>query len=287
MKVSDESTIVLNDGEPVQSQVKDPVKKSVKKGKLWQGVVIGGVSGIMLGSSKTVFAGPAAVVEPISEETVELVEEVVVATADETVEAETSQSVGVATGVNDDMSFSEAFEAARAEVGPGGVFVWNGNVYSTYNEDEWNSLTDDQKEEFLDTVYDTDYIESESAGSNAQENHEASNEGGQVEVLSQEVVTTEDGNEITVTRVEIEGHYGEYYDYNNDGQAEVLVLDVDDNGTPDIAMVDDNGDGYISDSEIYEVTDSGLIAMNDPNPEDQLYDGMPDYANDADTSSFA
>ena len=35
------------------------------------------------------------------------------------------------------------------------------------------------------------------------------------------------------------------------------------------------------------MTDSGMIAMNDPNPEDALYDGMPDYTNDADTSSFA
>ncbi len=34
--------------------------------------------------------------------------------------------------VNDNMSFAEAFAAARAELGPGGVFEWNGQLYGTF-----------------------------------------------------------------------------------------------------------------------------------------------------------
>jgi len=40
--------------------------------------------------------------------------------------------------VNDEMSFSEAFGAARQELGAGGVFVWHGQYYGTFYENEMN-----------------------------------------------------------------------------------------------------------------------------------------------------
>ena len=49
--------------------------------------------------------------------------------------------VAVATKVNDDMSFADAFAAARTDVGTGGAFVWHGDVYSTYTVEEWNTLS--------------------------------------------------------------------------------------------------------------------------------------------------
>lgn len=54
----------------------------------------------------------------------------------------------VAHNVNDDMSFSEAFAAARQEVGAGGVFVWHGGVYGTYYANEWNAMTPQQQSDF-------------------------------------------------------------------------------------------------------------------------------------------
>lgn len=45
-------------------------------------------------------------------------------------------NISVATGVNDEMSFNEAFAAARSEVGAGGAFEWRGNVYGTYYAEE-------------------------------------------------------------------------------------------------------------------------------------------------------
>ena len=38
--------------------------------------------------------------------------------------------------VTNEMSFSEAFEAARTELGAGGVFEWNGQLYGTFYENE-------------------------------------------------------------------------------------------------------------------------------------------------------
>ena len=411
MKVSDESTIVMNEGAPVQTPAQTPVEKTNKKGTFWQGVLVGGIPGIMLGSAGTVFAANApvqdeeAAAEEVGEEVVEqVVEEDATAAPEEVTSAEgidtvveeatvpeIGETVEVASNVNDNMSFSEAFASARAEVGPGGVFVWNGNVYSTYYEEEWDSMTEEQKEEFSDAVHNTasstteedstpeyannyheasntdggvqvvsdEVVETEdgqvirvtgvvvdghygevydydndgqadaalidtnddgrpdlamvdengdgyisevevysmdesgmvSAGNSAHGStgnyHEASYQDGGVQVVSDEVVETEDGQVVRVTGVVADGHYGEVYDYDNDGQADAALYDANDDGAPDLAMVDENGDGYISENEVYSVTDSGMIAMNCPNPEDALYDDMPDYTNDADTSSFA
>lgn len=49
----------------------------------------------------------------------------------------------VADNVTEDMSFSDAFAIARAEVGPGGVFHWHGKWYGTYTKAEWDSMDAD------------------------------------------------------------------------------------------------------------------------------------------------
>ncbi len=63
------------------------------------------------------------------------------------------EDIEVATGVTDDMTFGEAFAAARSELGDGGVFAWNGQYYNTYLKEEWNDLPQEQKDEFLTKVY--------------------------------------------------------------------------------------------------------------------------------------
>lgn len=56
--------------------------------------------------------------------------------------------VEIADSVNDDMSFKEAFAAARAEVGAGGAFEWRGNLYGTYYANEWENMSAEEKEEY-------------------------------------------------------------------------------------------------------------------------------------------
>ena len=80
----------------------------------WKPVTIGGVTGIMMGAG-TVYAMnsiPAGVEQ-----------------------TETDEVLKVTAG-NDELSFKAAFDAARAELGPGGVFTWHGNVYNTYTADD-------------------------------------------------------------------------------------------------------------------------------------------------------
>lgn len=45
--------------------------------------------------------------------------------------------------VNDEMSFGEAFAAARAVYGPGAMFEWHGNVYNTYYKEELEHTRED------------------------------------------------------------------------------------------------------------------------------------------------
>jgi len=61
----------------------------------------------------------------------------------------------VATRTDDEMSFGEAFAAARAEVGPGGAFSWRGKVFGTFYKDEWNSLPTETQKTFGENAYAT------------------------------------------------------------------------------------------------------------------------------------
>jgi succinate dehydrogenase flavin-adding protein (antitoxin of CptAB toxin-antitoxin module) len=66
----------------------------------------------------------------------------------------------VAEGVTDDMSFADAFGVARSEVGPGGVFEWRGNLYNTYTPDEFNRMTDEQQQQYAQSLNAADFDES-------------------------------------------------------------------------------------------------------------------------------
>lgn len=58
----------------------------------------------------------------------------------------------VAQNVTEDMSFSDAFAIARAEVGPGGVFHWHGKWYGTYTKAEWDSMDADDIAQYNQSI---------------------------------------------------------------------------------------------------------------------------------------
>ena len=57
--------------------------------------------------------------------------------------------VSFAGSMSGDMSFEEAFNTAREEIGPRGAFEWQGNIFSTYTEAEWDSLSEEEKSEYF------------------------------------------------------------------------------------------------------------------------------------------
>ena len=121
----DEKTIVAYEAnEPAEDKKSDTMRK----------VAIGGGIGILLGASA------AAIAQTVSNQSGE---------ADDDVEVEPApDTVSVASGVTDGMSFGDAFAAARAELGPGGMFTWHGNSYSTYTADEWDGMSSAERAEY-------------------------------------------------------------------------------------------------------------------------------------------
>ncbi len=60
------------------------------------------------------------------------------------------ENVQVASSVEEEMDFDDAFAAAREELGAGGVFEWRGNLYSTYTQEEWDNMTPEEQEAYYE-----------------------------------------------------------------------------------------------------------------------------------------
>jgi hypothetical protein len=60
---------------------------------------------------------------------------------------------GIVGGGGEDKPFETAFADARTEAGGGGgVFINNGNIYNTYIREEWDSMTQEQRDAFAQQV---------------------------------------------------------------------------------------------------------------------------------------
>lgn len=288
-----EETKILNQNQTEATTVKASDKKTDKAGKA--AFAAGGfVAGLATGSSSSAMAattGKNAAEQEIASQEIavnvkEQATELQPAPDPEDVLLATDDGIRVAQ-VDDDASFAEAFADARAQVGPGGTFEWRGNVYSTYYEEEWNSMSAEERADFQSKI---DY--QTVAGENAYEGEvisadaemvDVDNTQGGVRVLGVEAVVDPEGNPMTVAAVEIEGD-------------QALLVDVDDNGMMDVIMVDENHDGMIAENEIYDASAAGIstdalqqhmAVSQDPSVMMAYNDGMPDYMNDADVSSMA
>lgn len=221
--------------------------------------------------------------------------------------------VQVATSVNDDMSFGEAFAAARAEVGPGGCFEWHGNVYGTYTADEWNSMTAEQRAEYSDH-FSWNHID-HSASNVAQHSTHSNNTSTQTETASNdddiEVVSvnhTDNHNDLAGTQhttdqaevvdvaqadpeVEILGVVHDSDTGANiggmtvDGQ-EVILIDVDGDMGFDYMAADVNGNGQVDQEELVDIQGQGLTVndlggFSNPTGEMLASNDAPDYTSDA------
>lgn len=67
-------------------------------------------------------------------------------------EVQTNAAILEVAEVNQEGTFKEAFDAARAQVGPGGVFEWRGQWYNTYTAEEWTGMEPAGKEDYATLV---------------------------------------------------------------------------------------------------------------------------------------
>ena len=265
-------------------------KDNVAKGKksIWKKVAVGAGSGILLGSAATLLSASA----PLGHAEGENAEE----EGSETHPEWTDGEVPVASSVSDDMSFSEAFTAARTEVGSGGVFEWHGNIYSTFTEDEWNGMTAEQIDEYgshFSWHSDNSSTETASSTHSSTSSHSA-HATDEVEVS--EVTQASHTEEVAVVDVDPEVEVlGVVHDEESganiaglavDGQ-EVVLIDVNGDETFDVMGADVNGDQQLSQDEIVDISGQNLT-VNDlggiSNPDGSLYasnnSNEIDYTND-------
>lgn len=271
--------------------------ETTKEGSAWKQVTLGGVSGILMGAG-LLYAGQLSAQEHGKEEIPDEKPEDVVAPEQGETSHTLENGLQVA-AVNDDMSFGEAFAAARAEVGPGGVFRWHGGIYNTYTVDEWNAMSVDQKHVFAQQVKPEISVDQLSTPTDANthvivehhvyhhmqapitpEVHQSADTSEDVQIASQDTADVSDVDVHIVGYGNVEGHVAVGLDTDGDGQADVAIIDIDDSGglsDPDVIV--DNHGNMVSYGEINNATPDMNQVASMENPD--VAPDMPDYMNDA------
>ena len=280
----------------------------VNHAKEWQHVTIGGVSGILMG------AGAVYAVDALAKGTAD--EETTATTLNNAnaAEGEPNNSIKVAE-VDQNLSFGQAFEAARNAVGPGGVFHWHGNVYNTYTKEEWDNMTPEDKNLFAQHVQPvidsnvgytspkTDYAHDDVKHSSKVESKPMPEEKKEEEPQSPDKPKEDEDGEIHFlgfTNVEIEGEqYVAGHATKDDKHVYFVDMDNDPEHVIDHIAVDLNNDNVISRDEVGEfegkatMEEFGVLSLMEASNasgangqtamtnQDDIAPDMPDYVNDA------
>ena len=251
-------------------------EKKEKKGNAWKYVTLSGTSGILMGAG-LLYAGQITARQIDQTETLE---------EDSTTNYIADNGLHVAE-VDQSLPFGEAFEAARAEVCPGGVFLWHGGLYNTYTDDEWNSMSIDEKNDFAQLISPEVSLEDIPTPTDDQPDIVIESSLGDD---PREEVEAGFGNEDVhiVGYNEIEGHLAVGYDINDDGNADVAVIDVDDSHTlSDADIIVDREGNAATVADVRNASDQSEVPSEDSaygqmasmeNPE--VAPDMPDYMND-------
>ncbi len=218
----------------------DAMASTTDQTKPWKYIVLGGVPGILMGAG-LMCAGQTTAHSDEASLQGELPQD----------ESE-GNSLQVAS-VDEELTFGQAFAAARAAVGPGGVFEWRGGLYNTYTQDEWSAMTAEQKNAFAQQVNPITPVENIQVPTDAYTHvvvvhdiqqtttspvesrvHEATAPPEDVQIVEQRIAQNFDmGEDVHIVGyANAQGHLVVGYDTDGDGQADVAIIDMDDSGTP-------------------------------------------------------
>lgn len=244
-------------------------QKNEEEGKnsnndMWKKVAIGGAIGILMGGGAAFAANKLT------------------SNSDETAEDSNPEELPKEAHVSDNQSFSDAFNEARAQVGPGGVFSWHGRLYNTYTEEEWNSMSDAEKQEFAqavapevnaaDAYAQTPTMDDSIDGGATTASIHGSDDMAHAEhasAVKDEDVTVaqpanQDDSDVHVVGVsQIQGHTAVALDLNGNGEADVAVIDVNDNKQIDV-------DDIVVDKEGHAATMGDLAQATGNNSDDGM-----------------
>ncbi|MBQ8958428.1 MAG: hypothetical protein IJ057_08025 [Bacteroidales bacterium] len=175
----------------------------------------------------------------------------------------------VATGVNDSMSFNQAFAAARQEVGAGGIFVWHGHTYGTYYANEWNAMSPEEHDQYWADVHRT------TSNIQYEPTPEPTPDPDPIPTPEPdpdpEPTPTSNPQTLNLNEEDII----EAYDLDGDGQVDAVVVDANGNDIPDV-ILDTTGDGSFDTlildveedqtGEVVEIDGVNITGTSEPNP---------------------
>jgi len=308
----EDTTSEQTTNESAKSENKDDVEVKAAKGSTWKRVAVGAGSGLLVGGVATFLMGMKKADDSDNDKPGENNNHKEELSNPEWVD----DDIAVATSINDDMSFGEAFAAARAEVGPGGCFEWHGNVYGTYTADEWNNMTAEERADWSDhfSWNHIDHSQSNVAHHSTTAQHTSSDATAQaaandddIEVVSvnhdenNDIAQNQSQNNVHQTSDEVEVQSAEpeieilgvvHDDETNanissmtiDGQ-DVILIDVDNDLIFDYMAADANNNSQIDQNELVDIQGQNLT-VNDlggfSNPTGDLYANNEghDYSSD-------
>ncbi len=313
--MDNETTQLLNENIAPKEQVieqKQPIAetpkaahKGAKKGKTAATAAGGFVAGAAVGVGATAAAHTQSQPLETAEEIVDKAEEVAEKPEESVLAPEPEQAIlandeGIRFAHVDADNFNEAFAQARAQVGAGGVFEYEGKLYATYMADEWEEMSSQERADFQSKVFETtpnnltQHSYSHSSETTTAHNGAIPETNPEPTPHNAEMIAAEPAdNEIRVLGVEaVQNEQGQIMNValvENDGD-QALLIDVDNNGTIDVLLHDDNVDGILQESEIYDISDARLevadLLQAQAAQEGDIYyasnDDLPDYINDAD-----
>ena len=259
-QIQSEQENPVDNASPETDEAQSPEELAAEKRQARRDALGGLAGGILIGGLAA--GGLGMVVEEV-----ELADEAATADANHTDTLShpewTDGQVPVATTVSDDMSFGEAFAAARHEVGAGGVFEWHGNLYGTYTAEEWSALSPQEQIEYnnhfnwnhIDTTTGSDVAQSDDIEV-VSVDHPASEPAlaqGDIEPV---VATTDDDIQIL----------GVIHDNATDANVamatidgqDVIFVDVDGDCTFDQMAADLNHNGVVDAGEVADISGQGL-----------------------------
>lgn len=282
-----EDTHLQGSDQPAVQSTAVPSTPNGGHGRAWKTVTIGGVAGILMGGGAflaTQYLDAAETNEPHKHDDNQDHQDNS-NHQDHPDLGRTDHPVGhdaaISHGAYDDMSFADAFDAARTEVGSGGLFQWHGAVFNTYTVDEWNSLSDAERQQFADNVHtevDANHVDTHSIADasvshdsqvddvsddnyNIADNHvmddaERHQIDPNVNIVSDntdhqgiDFAELEGDGVRIIAEQEVDGHIAVIYDENGDDNIDFAIVDVDDSHdiTPADVLVTEEGSITVGD----------------------------------------
>lgn len=277
-----------------------PTDKKNKGGVQWKKVALGAGTGVLLGGASAMamsMGKDSGVTAPADEDN---------ATQDghDSHDGMTHPELiigelDLATHVDDSMSFGEAFAAARAEVGSGGIFEWHGNIYATYTAKEWDSMSAQEREDFNDHFawnHHSHHAKAHDHQHDSTIHNDLLHDDAHQAAFNDDV---DDAEVIDLDETEVramQAYVGQISDFPDDvevlgvvhdgeagttmatidaGDHEVILVDVNDDSIFDFMASDVDGSGQMEDDEIVDISSLHLTVDDFGGITDQASINMP------------